>query len=86
MGHKLEGRCLGDRKEIVLKIDNTRLRELRDERMLTQGELADIAGLSVYTVLGAEHGRNVSPKTGRALATALGVEPNELLPKAPAPR
>jgi transcriptional regulator with XRE-family HTH domain len=53
--------------------------------MLTQGELAAIAGLSVYTVHAAEHGRNVSPKTGRALATALGVGPSELLPKEQAP-
>src|SRR5947209_14653280 len=74
-----------NRKEPALKISNTRLKELREERMLTQGELAELAGISLYTVHAAEHGRNVSPKTGRALSTALGVDPGELLPKAPAP-
>jgi transcriptional regulator with XRE-family HTH domain len=47
--------------------------------MLTQSEVAERAGLSMYTVNAAEGGRGISLKTGRALATALGVDPEELL-------
>lgn len=52
---------------------------MRQRLMLTQGELGERAGVSMYTVNHAERGRNVSPRTGRALAQALGVEPEELL-------
>jgi transcriptional regulator with XRE-family HTH domain len=54
--------------------------------MLTQGELGERAGVSMYTVNHAERGRNVSPRTGRALAQALGVEPEELLEGADSPK
>jgi transcriptional regulator with XRE-family HTH domain len=54
--------------------------------MLTQGELGERAGVSIYTVHHAERGRNVSPKTGRALALALGVDPEELLEEADFPK
>jgi len=59
---------------------------LRQRLMLTQGELGERAGVSMYTVNHAERGRNVSPRTGRALAQALGVEPEELLEGADSPK
>jgi transcriptional regulator with XRE-family HTH domain len=59
---------------------------MRQRLMLTQGELGERAGISMYTVNAAEGGRNVSPKTGRALARALGVEPEDLLEEADYPK
>lgn len=70
-----------------MHIDHKRLRELRLERMLTQGELGELAGLTLDTVNTAEAGHSISPKTARKLVTALGVEPKDLLPpKADAPK
>jgi transcriptional regulator with XRE-family HTH domain len=58
----------------------TRLREVRESRFLTQGELADLAGISRAAINRIELGV-VDPhfKTIRALATALRVEPRELI-------
>jgi len=54
--------------------------------MLSQQELADGAGTSLFTVQRIERGEgSVRPKTGRGVATALGVSIEELLPKAQAP-
>jgi transcriptional regulator with XRE-family HTH domain len=62
------------------------VREWRERRMLTQQELADRAGVSLFTVQRIERGEgNVRPKTGRAIAAALGVSVEDLLPKAQRP-
>ncbi len=54
--------------------------------MLTQQELAERAGVSLFTVQRIERGEgSVRPKTGRAIAGALGVGVEELLGKAQAP-
>jgi transcriptional regulator with XRE-family HTH domain len=54
--------------------------------MLSQQEVADRAGTSLFTIQRIERGEgNVRPKTGRAVASALGVPIEELLPKASAP-
>jgi transcriptional regulator with XRE-family HTH domain len=54
--------------------------------MLSQQELAEGAGTSLFTIQRIERGEgNVRPKTGRGVATALGVSIEELLPKAQAP-
>jgi transcriptional regulator with XRE-family HTH domain len=54
--------------------------------MLSQQELADRAGVSLFTVQRIERGEgSVRPKTGRAIAGALGVGVEDLLGKAPAP-
>ena len=57
-----------------------RLRAVRERRLLTQGELAHRAKMSVVTVNHAERGlRNVRVSTVRRLAEALGVPAAELL-------
>jgi transcriptional regulator with XRE-family HTH domain len=54
--------------------------------MLTQQELADRADVSLFTIQRIERGEgNVRPKTGRAIAGALGVGVEDLLGKAQAP-
>lgn len=58
------------------------VRELRERRMLSQQELAKRAGVSLFTIQRIERGEgSVRPKTGRAVATALGVGVEDLLPK-----
>lgn len=62
------------------------VRDLRERRMLTQQELADRAGVSLFTVQRIEREEgSVRPKTGRAIAGALGVGVEDLLGKAQAP-
>lgn len=56
------------------------LREWRFKRAIGQRELARLAGVSVYTLLNIEHGRSRGyPATWRKLASALGVEPEQIL-------
>ena len=58
-----------------------RLTVIREERMWTQGRLAEKAGISPTTVSGIESGRISRPHFGtiKKLARALGVDPRELL-------
>lgn len=57
-----------------------RLRELRDERFLSQSELANKAGVSPVTIATLESENHPAQRrTIRKLAAALGVEPQELL-------
>jgi DNA-binding XRE family transcriptional regulator len=52
----------------------TRVREWRERRMLTQQELAERAGVSLFTVQRIESGRGgAHPGTGRKIAQALDV-------------
>ena len=56
------------------------MKTLREERVLSQRELAREAGLAYGTVWRIENGHlNVRPVTIRKLAGALGVEPKELV-------
>lgn len=59
-----------------------RIRYLRQRRVLTMKELADLAGMRRWQTIGdLEAGRQrPRPSTLRKIAAALGVEPNELLP------
>lgn len=58
-----------------------RLAACRRERALTQGRLAECAGLSVTFVSGLERGaHSVSVVRLRRLAIALGVDVRELIP------
>lgn len=65
----------------IRKVDGGKVRERREEAWWTQQELADAAGVTRTTVVEIESGRNHSPRRGtiKALARALGVEPNDLL-------
>jgi transcriptional regulator with XRE-family HTH domain len=57
-----------------------RLRDLRKRKLLTQEQLAERSGVSVPTIVRIEHNQ-VEPRgsTIRKLASALGVEPDELV-------
>ena len=66
---------------VMPRIDGEKLRRVRDERLLSQRELAEKAGLSPTTILKLEAGRvtDPHPRTVRKLAQALDVEARELL-------
>jgi transcriptional regulator with XRE-family HTH domain len=57
-----------------------KVKRLRDERALTQGELAAKVGLTVAALSRIER-NNAEPRptTRRKLAEALGVDPSELI-------
>ena len=67
----------------MLTIDRVKigdnLRRVREERLMTQQELADLAGLGVASVVRIENDRT-DPRfsTIKKLAEALGVDPKEL--------
>jgi transcriptional regulator with XRE-family HTH domain len=57
-----------------------RLKELRERVSLSQMELSERSGVSRATIADLELGkRGAQPKTRRKLATALGVEPWDLV-------
>jgi transcriptional regulator with XRE-family HTH domain len=57
-----------------------RVRRLRNELALTQGELAEEVGITITALSRIERNEaQPRPKTRRRLAEALGVEPRELL-------
>lgn len=61
-------------------IDTERLRALRQERMLSQRDLAEAIGSVQAVISELELGkRRARPRTVRKLAAALGVEPRELV-------
>lgn len=59
-----------------------RLREIRDKKLLTQVELADLASVTRETISYLEHGQDGQVRTIKRLAEALGVEPQELVEEA----
>jgi transcriptional regulator with XRE-family HTH domain len=67
--------------ELMPLISGRKLRRVRDERLLSQRELAEAAGLSPTTILKLEAGRveDPHPRTIRKLAAALEVDPREIL-------
>ncbi len=57
-----------------------RLRELRQQRVLTLRELESRSGVAYNTIWHLENGkRGAQPRTLRKLAVALGVDPEELV-------
>ena len=71
-------RTLGD-----MEVDVQKLKRLREDRVLSQRELARRAGLTHATVLRLENGsREAHPRTIRRLADVLGVEPRDLVKRA----
>ena len=59
-----------------------RLKALRLQRMLSQRELAERAGVAHATIVRLEAGAEAQYGTARKLAQALGVEPRELAEEA----
>ncbi len=65
-----------------MEVDVEKLKRLREERVLSQRELARMAGLTHATVWRLENGfREAHAKTIRQLAEALGVQAKELVIK-----
>jgi transcriptional regulator with XRE-family HTH domain len=63
-----------------MEIDVQKLKVLREERVLSQRELARMADLAHGTLWRIENGfSEVHPQTIRKLARVLGVEPKELV-------
>jgi transcriptional regulator with XRE-family HTH domain len=63
-----------------MEVDVTKMKTLRQDRVLSQRDLARMAGLTQMTVWRIENGyRDARPGTIRKLAVALGVEPKELV-------
>jgi HTH-type transcriptional regulator, competence development regulator len=61
-------------------VDGEKLKALRQERMLSQRDVARMIGSTQATVSALELGaRTAQPRTVRKLADALGVEPKALL-------
>lgn len=62
-----------------VEVDVRKLQRLREDRVLSQRELARLAGLAYGTVWRIENGfPDARTSTIRKLARALGVEPREL--------
>jgi transcriptional regulator with XRE-family HTH domain len=69
-------------QELVERIDGQKLRSWRTKRHISQRELAIEAGVTTETVNRIERAdspRGVQPRTLRALARVLDVDPDELL-------
>ena len=63
-----------------MEVDAVRLRQLRERRALSLRELSSLSGVNFNSIWRIEAGRTgAKPRTVRRLATALGVEPYELL-------
>jgi transcriptional regulator with XRE-family HTH domain len=63
-----------------MEVDVQELRRLREDRVLSQRELARMANLAYGTVWRLENGfENAHPQTIRKIAEALGVEPRQLV-------
>jgi transcriptional regulator with XRE-family HTH domain len=65
-----------------MEVDVEKLKGLREDRVVSQRELARMAGLAYGTVWRLENGfPEARTGTIRKLANALGVEPRELVKK-----
>ncbi len=64
-----------------VEVDVQKLKELRRRKVLSMRELEAISGVSYNTIwrLETERTTEARPRSIRALANALGVEPHELL-------
>ena len=65
----------------TVEIDGTKLRRLRESRILSLRELEELSGVHRNTLWRIEDGqrKRTHPATIRKLAAALSVEPTELL-------
>jgi transcriptional regulator with XRE-family HTH domain len=63
-----------------------RLREMRERRGLTQVELSRVSGISVASIVRAEHGGDVRVTNARRYAAALNCTISDLLGENPLPK
>jgi transcriptional regulator with XRE-family HTH domain len=63
-----------------------RLREWREASGETQVSLAEISGVSEFTIIRSEHGESLRPSTAKKLAEAMGIEVFDLMDNPPVPR
>jgi DNA-binding XRE family transcriptional regulator len=65
----------------TMRFVGAKLRRLREERFVSQRDLAKRAEVSPTTILHLETGENPNPRlsTVRKIAEALGIDPNELV-------
>jgi DNA-binding Xre family transcriptional regulator len=69
--------CMNNR---FLDVDGSKLKRLRRERAMSLRDLGDRSGIAFDTINRLELGKqDARPRTLRALAAALGVEPVELM-------
>lgn len=69
---------MGKRK--VMEVDVEKLKTLREQRVMSIGDLSDKSGIHRNTISRMENGRGKAyTSTIRKLAAALGVEPRELV-------
>jgi transcriptional regulator with XRE-family HTH domain len=66
-----------------MRLDSEKVRWHRDRFGWTLDELADKAGVAKGTLLRAEHGEDIQPRSGRRIARAFGVDISELVPDKP---
>ena len=67
--------------QFYVEVDMVKLKALRESRVLTLRELSEESGVTLNTIWRLESGYNkrARPSTIRKLATALGVQPQELV-------
>jgi transcriptional regulator with XRE-family HTH domain len=64
----------------MVEVNVAKLRELRQRRVLTLHELEERSGVSYNTIWRLENGKTgAQPRTLRKLATALGIDPEQLV-------
>ena len=65
-----------------MEVDGAKLKQLREDQVLSQRELARMAGLTHMTVWRLENGyQQAHPQTIRKIAGVLGVKPKKLVSK-----
>lgn len=62
-----------------MKIDLNMVKTLRLSRNWSQEQLSEVSGLSLRTIQRIENGSNISLESIKVLATAFGIDPNELM-------
>ncbi len=67
------------RKSEVMKIDSDKVKTLRLSKNWSQEQLSETCNLSLRTIQRVENGSNISLESLKLLATALGVDPSELM-------
>lgn len=61
-------------KIIIMKLNGDMLRDARDRKGLTQGEVAEALKMSIATVNAAENGKDINPGTGKRICDFLTVD------------